>query len=96
MSYLKTIAAGAAIAGSMGFAALGIGTAVANAAPSPAASQAGWAEYHGWGHGPGWGPGYWAPPPPPPPPYGYGGYGDGYGFPPPCATGPLGLVHVCA
>lgn len=94
MSYLKTIAAGAVIAGSMGFAALGIGTAVASAAPAPMASDAGWANYHGWGHGPGWGPGYWAPPPPPPP-YGYGA-DYGYGFPPPCATGPLGLVHVCA
>ena len=25
---------------------------------------------------------------------GYGGYGGGYG--PPCVSGPLGLLHVCA
>ena len=33
----------------------------------------------------------WAPPPPAPF-YGYGGYDPG----PPCITGPLGFVHICA
>ena len=97
MMTLKTIAAGAAIAGSLGFAALGIGTGVANADP-------------GWGHGgPGWnGPAWnnggwngggprWGPPPPPPPPpppyYGYGGY-NGYNDGG-CVTGPFGLLHFC-
>jgi hypothetical protein len=89
MSHLKSIAVAAAVAGSLGLAALGIGSGVANAAPSPT----GWAQDRGWGHGrdwgrgPGWGPAYYAPPPPPV---------YGYGYPPPCVTGPLGLVHVCA
>jgi hypothetical protein len=94
MKSLKTIAAGAAIAGALGFAAIGADTAVASAAPAPGAghfAQDRWDH----GHGPGWGgPGYWAPPPPPPPPYyGYGGYGPP---PPPCLSGPLGFVQVCA
>jgi hypothetical protein len=55
MMNLKTFAAGAAIAGSLGFAALGIGTGVANAAPSPVGSGTEWALDPGWGHGgPGW------------------------------------------
>jgi hypothetical protein len=55
MMNLRTIAAGIAIAGSLGFAALGIGTSVANAAPSPVGSGAEWALDSGWGHGdPGW------------------------------------------
>jgi hypothetical protein len=86
MKNLKTVAAGAAIAGALGVAALGVGSGVANADP-------------GWGHGHGrWDPGWGAPawgPPPPAPYYGYGGYG-GYDAPPPCITGPLGFVHVCA
>jgi hypothetical protein len=96
---LKAIAAGTAIAGALGFAALGIGTGVANAAPSPIATQTAWAEDPGWGHGPGpWGdhgrdrgwnngPGWGSPPPPA---YDYGGYGYGGGG---CITGPLGLLH---
>ncbi len=93
---LKAIAAGTAIAGALGFAALGIGAGVANAAPSPIATHTAWAEDPGWGHGPGpWGdrdhgwdngPG-WGPPPPA---YDYGGYGYGGGG---CITGPLGLLH---
>ena len=105
MIHLKTIAAGTAIAGSLGLAALGIGSGVANAAPSPVVNGAGWAQDRGWDHGPGgpwrpggwdggggWGGPGWAPPPPD---YGYG-YGDygGYGGPP-CVTGPLGLLHFC-
>lgn len=94
MKNLKTIAAGSVIAGTLGLAALGIGSGVANAAPPSPTGQ--WAQDRGWGYGhdhwggPGYGP-VWAPPPPPY--YGYGGYG-GYGAP--CATGPLGFVHVCA
>lgn len=98
MSTMKTIAAGAVIAGSLGLAALGLGSGMANAAPSPAAVGADWAQ---WGHGgPGWdrGPGWGPPPPPPPPAYGYGGYGYGAGYGAPvnaCVNGPLGLLHVC-
>jgi hypothetical protein len=100
MKHLKTfrnVAVGATIAGSLGLAALGIGAGAANAAP--AAQQVGWAQWDGWDHGPGWGhdrwdggPGYWAPPPPPPPIYD-GGYGYGQ---PPCLSGPLGFVQLCA
>jgi hypothetical protein len=98
MIHLKTIAAGTVIAGSLGLAALGIGSGVANAAPSPVLSSAGFAQDRGWGHGPGgwdggggrgWGGPGWAPPPPDYG-YGYGGYGG-----PPCVTGPLGLLQFC-
>jgi hypothetical protein len=100
MMHMKTIAAGTAIAGSLGLAALGLGAGVANAAPSSVQSGTAWAQDAGWGHGPGpggpWGgPGWGGPgwvPPPPPPDYGYG-YGVGYA--PPCVTGPLGLLHLC-
>jgi len=99
MKRLMSIAAGTAVAGALGLAAFGIGTGVANAAPPIAETQ--WAQ---WGPGPGpwggpWGGPGWGPPPPPPPPYyGYGGYGDygGYDAGPPCVTGPLGFLHVCA
>ncbi len=95
MRHVKIAAAGFAVAGALGLATLGIGSA--NAAPPMPGTQ--WAQDHG-GHGPGhgdWGGPWrgprWAPPPPPPPPYyGYGGY---Y-VPPPCITGPLGYVHICA
>jgi hypothetical protein len=111
MINVKTIAAGAAIAGSLGFAALGIGTGVANAAPSPVGSGTELAQDGGWGHGgPGWngdgrgGRGWngggqqWGPPPPPN--YGYGGYGGGYGGAGyggggNCVSGPLGLLTFC-
>jgi hypothetical protein len=86
MNFTK-IAAGTAIVGSLGFAALGIGTGVANAAPSPAGSGMQWAQ--GWGHGgPGWNGGGngWN--------GGYGGYGGDYGGGG-CITGPLGLLHFC-
>jgi len=107
MNFTK-IAAGTAVAASLGLAALGIGTGVANAAPSPVGSGIQWAQDSGWGHGGpgwhgggwngggwnggGWNGGGWAPPPPA---YGYGGYGgydDGGGG---CITGPLGLLQFC-
>jgi hypothetical protein len=105
MIHLKKIAAGTAIAGSLGLAALGVGSGVANAAPSPVLSGAGFAQDRGWGHGPGpggpWQPGGWDGG------RGYGGYDGGYGGyggydggyggygGPPCVTGPLGLLHFC-
>ncbi|MET0316609.1 MAG: hypothetical protein ABW188_07265 [Rhodococcus fascians] len=105
---IKKIAAGTAIAGALGFAAIGIGTGVANAAPSPVVAQTAWAENPGghgpgpWGGGPGWRGGRdgrdWN----------YGrGWNDGPGWGPPiygyggyygqggCVTGPLGLLHFC-
>jgi hypothetical protein len=86
MIHLKTVAAGAVFAGSLGLAALGFGSAVANAAPTPVAPGTAWAQDGGWGPGP-------------PPAYGYGGYGGhgaGYGGPVnACVNGPLGLLHVC-
>ena len=94
MIHLKKIAAGTVIAGSLGLAALGIGSGVANAAPSPVVNGAGWAQDRGWGHGPrpgGWDRGGWRGPGWAPPDYGYGyGYGG-----PPCVSGPLGLLHFC-
>lgn len=111
MMKLKSIAAGAAIAGSLGFAAIGIGAGVASAAPSPVGSGTEWALDNGWGHGgPGWNGGghddhrgggwngggpNWGPPPPPPPNYGYGGYHPGYYGGGGCVTGPLGLLQFC-
>ena len=66
MMSLKAVAAGATIAGVMGFAALGLGAGVASAAPNlPAAPATQWAQDHdghGWGHGHGdgdWGGGGW-------------------------------------
>lgn len=98
MIHLKKIAAGTVIAGSLGLAAIGIGSGVANAAPSPVVNGAGWAQDRGWGHGPGgpwrpggWDRGGWRGPGWAPPDYGYGyGYGG-----PPCVSGPLGLLHFC-
>jgi hypothetical protein len=95
---LKKIAAGTVIAGSLGLAALGIGSGVANAAPSPVVNGAGWAQDRGWGYGPGgpwrpggWDRGGWRGPRWAPRDYGYGyGYGG-----PPCVSGPLGLLHFC-
>jgi hypothetical protein len=97
MKSLKNIAAGAAIAGALGFAAIGVGAGVASAAPPVTGGQ--WAQDRGWDHGhggPDWrgggygygdgGPGY-----------GYGGPGYGYGgYGPPCVSGPLGFLQVCA
>jgi hypothetical protein len=102
MMNLKNIAAGVAVAGTLGFAALGIGAGVANAAPSTVSPGPAWAQDAGWDHGPGpgWrGPG-WDGPRYAPGDYGYGGYGyggygyDGYGGPA-CVSGPLGLLHLC-
>jgi hypothetical protein len=107
MNSMKRVAASAAIAGALGVCALGIGDAVANAAPpGPGATWAQqpppWIPGPGpggpggpWGGGPGWG----GPPPPPPAPIGYGGYG-GYGgwddgWRPPCLSGPLGFLQLC-
>ena len=61
MIVLKTIAAGAAIAASLGLAGLGVGAGVANAAPPSVTSGSGLAEYGGWGygHGGGWHGGGW-------------------------------------
>jgi hypothetical protein len=93
---LKRIAAGIGVAGAIGAAAMGIGTATANA--TPVAAQAGFAQW-----GPHWGPGPvpWVPGPPPPPPppawgYNYGGWNNYGPPPPPCVSGPLGFVSVCA
>ena len=95
---VKRIAAGTALAGVLGFTAVGLGAGIANAAP-PALGVAGWeSEGHGghWGHGGGgdwgdrggWGDGGG---------WGYrgnwGGYGPAWN---PCVTGPFGFVTVCA
>ena len=96
---LKTIAAGATIAGALGLTALGMGLGVANAAPpSPVTSGTPWPQDkpHGDGHGHGdwhgghgggdWGKGPW-----------HGG--PGFGGIDACvaATGPYGYVtgYVC-
>ncbi|MEE6165910.1 MULTISPECIES: hypothetical protein [Mycobacteriaceae] len=92
MKSLKRVAVGAAIAGALGVSALGLGSATANAAPLTPGVQWSQGPWHhgGWGGGPGWGDGPgWGPPPPPP----YVGYG---GWAPPCVSGPLGFVQVCA
>jgi hypothetical protein len=99
---LMNVAVGLGVAGAIGIAAVGIGTAAANAAPLSPATQTDFAQ---WGPGWGPGPGPWRPGPPPPPPpawgYNYGGY-DNYGGynnygppPPPCISGPLGFLQVC-
>ena len=85
MKRLMKLVAGVGIAGAMSLAALGFGSATANAAPTTPATQAGYAR---WGHG--FGPGPWLPPPPRP----AWGYDYGY-YAPPCVSGPLGLVRVC-
>jgi hypothetical protein len=98
---LKKIATGAALAGVVGFGAVGLGAGIANAAP-PAPVVAGWAQDHDghWGHwggdgggdwdnGGNWGGGNWG--------YGPdwnrgGNWGPGgWG----CVTGPLGFVTFC-
>lgn len=79
---LKKIIGATAIAGALGFSAIGL-AGVANAAPAPqdvpgVAHNAQLVDWHGgdrWGHGwggagwggPGWGDPGWGPPPPPPP-----------------------------
>lgn len=98
MNHVKTIAVGAAAAGALGLAALGIGTAAANAAPVPGTQWAqDWGPWqdpdHHWDHWDGpWGGAGWEPPPPPPPYYGYRDYDQG----PPCISGPLGFIRLCA
>ena len=90
---LKNIAAGLGVVVTLTLAALGMGAATANAAPSSPAEQAGFAQNRHWG--PGYGPRPWGPRGYGHRGYGYGGYGYGdYG--PPCVSGPLGFVHVCA
>ena len=49
MKSLKSIAAGVAIAGALGFAAIGAGSGVASAAPVPGGQ---FAQDPGWGYGP--------------------------------------------
>jgi hypothetical protein len=86
MMNFSKIAAGTAIAGALGLAALGIGTGVANAAPSPVGSGIQWAQDSGWGHGgPGWngGGGGWNGGGRDGGYGGYGGYGGGWAPPPP-------------
>ena len=110
MISIKSIAAGAAIAGSLGFAALGIGTGVANAAPSPVTSGTEWAQDPGWGHGgPGWnghdnrgghgrdwnGGGWNGSGPRWAPPPNYGYGGYDGGYGGGCVTGPLGFLRFC-
>ena len=88
---VKKIAAGAALAGALGFSAVGLGAGIASAAP-PAPAVAGWQlDGHGghWGHG-GDG-GDWGD---------RGGWDNGgnWGYAPswnPCVTGPFGFVTVC-
>ncbi len=108
MINLKGIATAAAITGALGLGALGVGTGVANAAPTPGT---GWAQYGGWGGGPGWhghgggwggGPGWggggpgWGGGGPGWGGAGWGG-GPGWGVPPigGCISGPLGFVSLC-
>jgi hypothetical protein len=90
--HLKKIAAGAAMAGALGFTALGLGAGVAKAdLSSPVVAGIPWQQDRGhggdWGHGDrrDWGDrGGW----------GYGGnygYGPGWG----CITGPFGHVTWC-
>jgi hypothetical protein len=87
--FVKKIAAGAAMAGALGFSAVGLGAGVASAAPSaPVVVGTQWQQDRGdwdhWGHGDGrgWGDrGDW----------GYGGYGPGWG----CVTGPFGHITWC-
>jgi hypothetical protein len=98
---LKRIAAGVAIAGTLGFAGLGVGPAVANANPgSPGIpwqqDDGGWwghghGHWHGddWRGGRGWGGPGWGGP-------GWGWGGAGWGGP--CASGSIGWASgaVCA
>ena len=96
---VKKIAAGAALAGALGFTAVGLGAGIANAGPpAPVVAGIPWQQDGGhggyWGHGDGgdWGDG------------GRGdnrgnwGYGGNWGYAPswnPCVTGPFGFVTVC-
>jgi hypothetical protein len=99
MGYLKTIAAGATIAGALAVTGLGLAAGVANAdAPSshPAVTMSnldgfaldnwGYGPGYGYGPGDGYGPGYgWAGAP--------GDYGPGYGY----GSGPgYGYGGACA
>jgi hypothetical protein len=84
--YLKKIVAGAAMAGTLGFTALGLGAGIAGAAPpAPTVSGIAWQQDHDghWGHG-GDG-GDWGD---------RGNWGPGPGWAP-CVTGPFGFVTVC-
>ena len=92
MIAFKSLAAGAAIAGTLGLAALGIGTGVANAAPPNNSSGYSLDRDHGYGprHDDNWNRGQnWGPPN-----YGYGGYNN-YGRPRGCVTGPFGFLQFC-
>src|ERR1700736_2742662 len=93
MMRLRAIAAVFAVAGTMGFAALGLGSGMANATPSlPETPGIPWQQDdhdgHGHGHGWGgdggrggdWGGGNWGNP----------GWGGGWGGPFGCISGPVG------
>jgi hypothetical protein len=100
MATFRKIASTTALTAGLGAAVLGIGSGIASAAPAtdPAVipMDHGW----GWGHGGDWddhrgwgnrgwgGPGWGGP--------GWGGPGPGVYITPPCVSGPLGYVTVCA
>jgi hypothetical protein len=81
---LKTIAGGLVIAGSLGFATLGIGAGLANAEPSPGAPQVTSVQPADASQGDGQ-----TPPVAPPSPY------AAYGGPSICATPGLYFVNIC-
>lgn len=96
MTTLKRIVAGTAVAVAASGVFLGVGTSVASAAPGVGPGM--FSQDHGWGgddwddhgHGHGrWGRGDWNGP-------GWNGPAPGVYFNPPCATGPLGFVTICA
>lgn len=95
MSHLKHLTKVTLVSAGLGLAALGVGTGIANASPvDSGAGVPAWG--HGWNGpggggwgGPGGGPGWGGPPPPPV-------WNSGWDVPPPCITGPLGFVHLCA
>ena len=106
MSHIKNIAKVAIVSAGLGLATLGVGAGMANASPvTSGPGIAAWGGGGDWGHhggggwggggggwrggGPGWGGGG--------PGWGGAGWGGGWGGPPPpCISGPLGFVSVCA
>jgi hypothetical protein len=79
----KTIAGGVAIAGTLGFTALGLGTGIANAAPAPGAPQVTSVQDAGQSNAP--------TPPRPTQPSPYAAYGSGSI----CGTPGLYFVNIC-
>ena len=99
MTTLERTALGGVVAAGVGAALFGIGTGVAEAAPGVGPGMFSQDHGHGWGGGDDWhghrghddgwrGGGDWG--------RGWGGPGPRVYFNPPCATGPLGYVTVCA